>query len=213
VCFYLTDEIFKIISPAKSYNLYLSTFILTLSITCIMENVLPAPPIERCAHCFAEVKNDDVYCTNCGYPLKGSELDQRSFIANNEIVHIDIAEFHKKVRSAGNTLYYLAGLFVISGIVNFFILKNDPNVLAVVIPIFILAILFLALGGYSRKQPLACLVSGLCLYIIVQVILAFDNPVNLASGIIIKIVIIGYLIKGIKSAIGLEKIKKENNIA
>jgi len=177
-----------------------------------MENALPVPPIEKCAHCYAEIKNDDVYCTNCGYPLQGTEFEQKSFIANLEVIGIDMAEYNKKVRAAANTLYYLSGVFILSGIINFFILKDNADVLAIVIPTFILAMLFLLLGSYCPKKPLACLVSGLALYIIVQVINAFDSPMSLAKGIIIKIFIIGYLIKGIKSAIELEKMKKENNI-
>jgi hypothetical protein len=86
-------------------------------------------------------------------------------------------------------------------------------VLAYVLPNLILAILFLALAGYSRKKPLVCLVCGLCLYVIVQVLMLIDDPARIAYGIIFKIAIIGYMINGIKSAIEIEKIKKENNIA
>jgi len=180
-----------------------------------MENVIPAEAKadEFCYACASKVVNDDVYCTSCGYPLKGSEFDQRTFMARQQNVHIDMAEFNQKIRRAGNTLYYLAGLFVVFALVSFAVNKDNPNVLGIVIPLFILAALFLALGAYSRKKPLACLVSGLALYIIVQVLLAISNPINLASGIIWKILIIGYLINGIKSAIEIEKIKKENNIA
>jgi hypothetical protein len=102
---------------------------------------------------------------------------------------------------------------VISGFVNFFLSKDNPDVLAIVIPIFILAVLFLILGAYSAKKPLACLISGLSLYVIVQILLAIDDPVNIVKGIIFKIAIIGYLIKGIKSAIDIEKIKKDNHLA
>jgi hypothetical protein len=179
-----------------------------------MENSLSVPtiPIERCAACFTNVVNDDVYCSNCGYPLKGSAQEQRDFIAKQHTINVDIAVVNKRVRAAGNTLYYLSGIFILSGIINFFISKDDPDVAAIVIPIFILAILFLVLGEYSKKKPLACIISGLALYAIVQVLSFIDNPANIAHGIIIKIIIIGFLIKGVKSAIEIEKIKKENNI-
>ena len=180
-----------------------------------MENSVSAPnlPIERCAACFTNVVNDDVYCSNCGYPLKDSTQEQRDFISNRHSTNIDIAIVNKRVRNAGNTLYYLSGIFILSGIINFFISKDDPDVAAIVIPIFILAILFLVLGEYSKKKPLACIISGLALYVIVQVLNFIDNPANIAHNIIIKIIIIAFLIKGIKSAVDIEKIKKENNIA
>jgi hypothetical protein len=174
---------------------------------------LTAEHAEKCAACYTNVLAADVFCTNCGYPLQGSEQEQRNFIANQEVVNLDYADFNKQIKNAGNSLYYLAGIFLLSTIVNFFISKDDPEVLYNVIPLVVLSALFLILGGYSRKKPLACIVSGLALYIIVQVLLAIDNPVNIFGGIIIKIIIIGYMIRGIKSALEMERFKKEHNIS
>src|SRR6185437_13285354 len=119
-----------------------------------MENeVTPLPQTNTlCAACYSAVTNDDDYCANCGYPLKGSEFDQKTFIAVRNNVDIDLDVFHKKVQKAGNTLYYLSGLFVFFSIILFFQKKDDVDVLAYVVPNLILAILFLALGGYSRKK-------------------------------------------------------------
>jgi len=180
-----------------------------------MENSIPITlhPDECCAACDTAVLNDDIYCNNCGYPLKGSEQEQKSFILKREWAGIDIASFSKRLKSAANKLYYLAGVFVLYGIIVFFLKKDEEDVLAYVLPNLILAVMFFALGGYSMKKPLACMVSGLCLYAIVLILNFIANPAKIASGIIFKIVIIGYLIKGIKSAIEIEKIKKEHNIA
>jgi hypothetical protein len=180
-----------------------------------MENSLSAPvqPIEQCTACFKTVLTDDVYCPDCGYPLKGTEAEQRNFTTARDFRDIDLATSKKMVKRAGNALYYLAGLFILYAVVSFFVAKDNPEVLAIVIPYLILAILFLVLGAFSSKKPLMCFVSGLCLYIILQVLFIVDNPEVLIKGIIFKIAIIAYLIKGIKSAIDLEKIKKENNIA
>ena len=178
-----------------------------------MENTASTTTTTYCNACATEVVNDDAFCTNCGYPLKGSEKDQRYFIAQRSNVLIDMAEFNKKIKHAGNSLYYLSGVFVLMAIISFFKYQDDAEVLGIVIPIVILAALFLVLGSYSRKKPLACLVSGLCLYVIVQVLNIVSNPASVASGIIWKIAIIGYLVVGIRSAIEIEKIKKEHNIA
>lgn len=180
-----------------------------------MENSISTPVLqtELCTYCNSKTETEDVFCTNCGYPLKGTELEQNNFVTQRSFNDIDLADLNKKLKNAGMSLYYLAGIFVISGFVNFFLSKDNPEVLAIVIPIFILAVLFLILGAYSAKKPLACLISGLSLYIIVQILSAIDDPVNIAKGIIFKIAIIGYLIKGIKSAIDIEKIKKDNHLA
>jgi hypothetical protein len=180
-----------------------------------METIIPVPAQsqEHCAACYSAVADTDVYCTNCGYPLKGSEKEQSDFILKKDIAGIDIASYNKRLKAAANSLYYLAGLFMVISIIVFFVRKDDPDVIGLVIPYLILAFIFLALGGYTHKKPLACIVSGLSLYVIEIVINAIDNPATIISGIILKIVIIGYLVRGIRSAIKIEKIKKENNIA
>ena len=92
--------------------------------------------------------------------------------------------------------------------------KDQADGLTDVILNIILAMIFLALGGYTHKKPLACIISGLALYIIIQVLNIIIDPVSFASPIvlIVKIVIIGFLIKGIRSAIEIERIRKENNL-
>jgi hypothetical protein len=180
-----------------------------------MENSLAtfATPVEECHACYVKVSNDDFFCPNCGYPIKGTEKDQKDFVLKREMAGIDLESFNLLLKKAANTLYYLAALFVFYAIVTYFLKKNDPYVLAMVIPNLVLAVVFLALGGYTRKKPLACIVSGLSLYIIVLILFFIDNPASLAYGVIVKIAIIGYMIKGIRSAIEIEKIKKEHNIA
>lgn len=179
-----------------------------------MENSIPIPAetTEKCTACFAHVIPNDSFCDSCGYPLKGTEVEQRYFLSQQGVDSIDYADYNKKIKSAGTALYYLAGIFAFWGIVSFFIKSDDPEVLAYVLPNIILAVIFLVLGGFSNKKPLACIVSGLFLYVIVQVINAFDDPKTITSGILLKFIIIGYMMKGIKSALGLEKFKKENNL-
>ena len=175
----------------------------------------PATPLPtgQCAACNAEVLADDAFCTGCGYPVKGTEQEQRYFLSKREAANIDINSFNKRLSRAGNSLYYLAAIFVIFGLIYYFTKESDQNAFAVLITNLILAAVFLALGGYSRKKPLACIVSGLSLYVILIILNAVTNPASLVSGIIFKIIIIGYMINGIKSAIEIEKLKKEHNIA
>jgi hypothetical protein len=180
-----------------------------------MENsiALTPEPTAKCDACYTDVLNDDAFCANCGYPVKGTEFEQKTFVANQQVLHIDMAEYNDKIKKAGNSLYYLSGIFLLNALFVFFTNKDSEDVLGVTLPIIILSILFLGLGGYSRKKPLACIICGLSLYVIVQVLNLIVDPVSLFRGIIFKVIIIGYLIKGIKSALELENFKKENNIA
>jgi hypothetical protein len=173
---------------------------------------IPALPVE-CHACYAKGTSDDVYCTNCGYPLKGTEEEQQNFVLKKNFATIDLESFNKRLKTAANSLYYLGGAFAVYGIIFYLIKQDDPDATAMLLTNLILAFVYVALGGYTHKKPLACIVSGLCLYVIVIILNAIADPATIARGPIVKILIIGYLIKGIKSAIEIERIKKENNIA
>ncbi|HJP63349.1 MAG TPA: hypothetical protein VJ844_07890 [Mucilaginibacter sp.] len=173
----------------------------------------PADGTALCNSCFTKIDLDDQFCNNCGYPLKGTPEEQRIFQSTRVVNEIDMADYKKKLTNAANTLYYLCGIFVIYGLITFFLKKDDDDVLAYVLPNFILAIVFVALGGYTKKKPLACLISGFSLYIIVLILNAVNSPATLIQGIIVKVIIIGFLVRGIKSAIEVDRIKKENNLA
>ena len=169
-------------------------------------------PIERCDACFKETGNDDVYCANCGYPLKGTALEQNGFIYNQNKADFDLVAFKKRVDKAGRTLFYLSGIFIAATILNFFEMKDDPGVASVVIPGFILGAIFLLLGEYSKKKMLACFISGLCLFVIIQLIHIFNNPEFDLFYTVFVVAIIVYLVLGIKSSVEIEKIKKEHNL-
>ena len=91
--------------------------------------------------------------------------------------------------------------------------SNDETMTAEVIANFILAAIYVVLGEYSKKKPLACLICGLALYAIVFLLNAIADPVTIAKGIIVKILIVGYLIHGIKATMEAEKLKKEYNLS
>ncbi len=175
------------------------------------------PPIPRCDACFKEIENDDVFCAYCGYPIKGTKVEQSAFILKQNKIDYYKAEIKKKVENridkGATTLFCLSGLFILAAIIGFFKLQDNPQVLAFVIPYLILGIIFLLLGEYSKKKPLMCFVSGLCLYIIAELYDISERPQASPLGIITIFIIIVFLVLGIKSAVEIEKIKKENNIS
>jgi ABC-type enterobactin transport system permease subunit len=62
------------------------------------------------------------------------------------------------------------------------------------------------------KKPVAAIISGMVSFVLVQLLAVFEDPTNVYKGIIIKIIIIGYLVKGLQSAFEAEKIRKQHNI-
>ena len=165
-----------------------------------------------CGSCNTQTNNADAFCDNCGYPLKGTQEEQNAFISDRTYKEIDLEDYNKKIRSAGVALYWIAGLCFVSGVIVYAIDKDESTRTGLLIINTILTMIFVFLGAWSKKKPLAAIISGATLYGILLILYAIDNPISIISGIWVKIIIIGALIKGIKSAIDAEKLKKELNL-
>ncbi len=176
------------------------------------ENPAPEATAADCKCCFVKTTTADSFCQACGFPLKGTEEVQRQFFTNRNYQHMEMDLLKGKIKSAGTTLYVLAGIFLLYGLIYFFFQRSEDNASALLITNAIVAIIFLLLGYWSEKQPLAAIISGMTLYILVQLLAAFDDPLSIFKGIIFKVIIISYLIKGLSSALAAEKIKKQYNL-
>jgi hypothetical protein len=161
-----------------------------------------------CNACFKTVNETDSFCDNCGYPLKGTEKDQENFVSVRNAKEIDLEEANKKIKRAGNVLYWIAGITIVSGIILYFVNHELPTFIVNMV----LGSINVILGTWSKKKPLSAIISGAALYVIVLILNAIINPLSIATGLIMKIFFISYFIVGIKSAIEAEKIKKELNV-
>lgn len=169
------------------------------------------PTHSFCNACYKAYTPNDSFCNSCGYPLQGTPQQQDFFISERTVKEIDLSSMNEAVRKAGNSLFWIAGLTALSFL---FILATvaEEDRSSVLIANTFLVVAFLALGFLSRSKPTAALISGLSLYLIIHILNAIDNPLTIFSGIIFKVIIIGYLIKGIKAVLDADKLKKELNI-
>ena len=181
-----------------------------------MENTTTIPvsaQLTACRACHIDVTTDDAFCNNCGYPLKGSEEEQKNFIAQLTVNEIDLVEYHEKIKKGGNSLFWVAGAFALGLIIDLAKDHENSNVVASLIVGLIICGLFVFLGGWSRKKPFAALISGACLYAVIVILNAIINPISLIQGIIFKIAIVVCLVNGIRAAMDAEKIKKETHLS
>lgn len=107
----------------------------------------------------------------------------------------------KVVKSARTTLFVMSGITFLSGVVFYFLSKE----LAVLIVNIILTVIYVALGFWSKKKPLAAIFSGLVLYVTVIVLNGLIDPSTIFKGIILKGVVLFYLGKGLYSAKAAQK--------
>lgn len=176
----------------------------------------PLQPVEvvtNCKCCNASVQENDQFCQSCGFPLKGTQEEQDNFIYNRNYKHLELEGLNKKIKSAGTTLYVLSGLFIVYGLIMFAVNSGNDSSSPLLITNGILSIIFLLLGFWSKSKPVAAIISGLSLYALIQILNVIVEPTSILKGIIIKIAIIAYLIKGLQSAFEAEKIRKQLNIS
>jgi hypothetical protein len=177
----------------------------------------------KCPACDAVAKAYDRFCGKCGKPMPSAE---------------DRA-LRKNVNQATGAIKILAVLFVLSGILFFFVTKGqteaaltqlqgmDPGAAyptqingrtytveelrqqvlwepwGVLIVNLVLAAIMVGLALWAKVKPLAAVLVATATYIVVIVYGGIVDPASLAQGWIIKLIIIGFLIKGIKAALAL----------
>jgi hypothetical protein len=164
-----------------------------------MENLTPlntASYMVTCEHCNAENDSAKNFCTQCRYPIGGSQEERERFhseIAKNKILLKDAEE---KIRSAKNIIYILAGFSILIGLIVYF----SQDDMASLVVYGLICILYLGLAAWCSTNPFSAILTAFILYLTIQLITAFIEPTSLVSGIIWKVIFIGAFIKGIRSA-------------
>ncbi len=154
-----------------------------------------------CTICKTSMDLEDIYCSECGYPEKGTEREIALFHARRAMQKNQNMDAGKKIRSARNILYVMAGIVLVIGFFDFF----QSQDMGVLITNAILGIIYLLLGAWTSKKPLAALLLGLFLYLTTIIISAIFDPSTILRGIILKIIITVYLGVGVYSASSIKK--------
>jgi hypothetical protein len=176
----------------------------------------------RCPACNAEIQLLDEYCSKCGQALGSPDrfLDHRSVQSATTAIRVlaalyaifGVIMFFIMRESANTALANLAryedseplapidGVIYTAGQLRAQILWEHRGVLVVNL---ILAALMLVLAWWSKRKPLAAILIATAIFVVVQVLGAIMDPKSLTQGILIKIVVIGVLIRGIKGAFSL----------
>ncbi len=154
------------------------------------------PLAENCPTCKATVDSNAKFCESCGYPIAGTEFEKNEFDYAYEVKRYELEKAQGVVKSGVNTLYVLAGLIFVGDMVVYGISKKVEMLIAGIL----LPIIFLLLAQWSKKKPFTAMVVALVFYVTMIMADAFANPLNIASGIILKVIVIGAMIKAIKGA-------------
>jgi hypothetical protein len=103
-------------------------------------------------------------------------------------------------------LFIIGGLYVLVGFLEGFVIAGHDIIFGIVD--WVVAGIFVGLGVWSYKEPSKALITGLIVYLAIMVLLAIVEPLSIFKGIIWKVLIIYYLVHGIKTAHEDEKKNK-----
>jgi hypothetical protein len=179
-----------------------------------MENtsLMDAVAHEFCHSCYTKVNSDDAFCDKCGYPLKGTPTEQQRSIADRTTNEIDHDKYKKSIKISATALYLVAASCVITGILQYGSDQDEELKFYVLLINLVVAFAFVALGAWVPKKPLPAILIGSVLYFSILTLNMIYDPLTLKQNFLIKIAIVIVLIRGIASAAGIEKVKKELNI-
>lgn len=156
-----------------------------------------------CKCCETEIAESDDFCSECGFPLKGTEKEQGKHIGKYVVGALDEESGKSGVKKSKNALLIIAGILVASGI---WVSKGGGEAGAfIVVTNIVLAVIFAFLAMWSEKNPFSAFLTALILFISLQILFLLADPLSIISGILFKFVIIFFLVNGITSAAKLKK--------
>jgi hypothetical protein len=145
----------------------------------------------------------------CGFPINGTEVQKEIFYHQLEARKSGLKDLHQKMYNSRVTLWIIAGITFLFGLISYFMDSTTEGALIMLILNVVISIVFLLIGSWAAERPFSALVLGLVLYVGLLLYWISEGQTRPAAGIIGRIVIIGFLIKGISSAREAEELKKE----
>ena len=154
----------------------------------------------KCYCCKAEYSASDKFCGKCGYPLQGTQEEQKKFSLNYTLNDFEKDVVKGRIGEARLILFVLAFFTAIYGLIQLF--RDSETVLFVVN--LILAGIYAGLGFWAKKKAFAAILTGGLIYVSIILLTAFVNPMTLIQGIIFKII---FIVAFIRSTYGAYKYK------
>ncbi|MGN6398409.1 MAG: hypothetical protein ACTHMI_22755 [Mucilaginibacter sp.] len=163
----------------------------------------------KCPSCANLAFDSEVVCSQCNYPLKGTEQDQKDFLFDQDMRSIDVDTADKQLKKARNMLYYIAVIYILTGIITYAKNQHLPGASVGLGLDMLLSLFFIILAVLTTKRPTLCIITGLTVFTIVIIANAIVNPLTLIQGIVMKIAAYILLFNGLKSAREAEKIRSQ----
>lgn len=161
----------------------------------------------HCPNCKEEVSQLELKCSNCEFPLAGTEKEKAVFIGRqiaNKSKLQEAKQSHQKVQRI---------LFIVAGFqfLNAFLVYHNYQAIESTIFYAVLGILLTVFGFLCPKRPLVFISLALALMLGYYTLLYFTDPMLIHRGILWKLIILGFLVYGLIQAYDEYKLRKRSN--
>lgn len=180
----------------------------------------PKDPV-KCPSCAATVKPNDRFCDGCGHALPGPEqrVQQRRVAEATGTMRalavlfsiFGVAMYFVSKAQADKALAQLAALDATQTLdiegVSYTVADLRAQVQwepwGVLVTNLVLAAVMGLLALWGKRSPLPAVLAATATYVTVIVVNAIVDPKTIAQGILMKILVIAFFVKGIKAALAL----------
>ena len=175
------------------------------------EQAQEAQTVSNCPHCSHKLGEDQAkFCPKCGFPVLGTEKEKDNFLrllkANQEV----LADAKKKINRVKIMLYIIGGLQVFLGLMLFMAEMVEDSAIVGISSIIVGLIMF-ACSVWVKRKPVTGILVAFSFYMLLHIANAIIEPSSIASGLILKIIVIAVFISGIKSAYDYREYEKKLN--
>lgn len=164
--------------------------------------------LKTCHYCKSSpLPETSVFCPSCGFPQRGTELDQKRFMIGRNKMGKNVNETEASIGIARIVLY---GLGILNGglAIWFFKMDQHPGGFTQAV----IAAVYIGLGLWAAKKPFPALLTGLVVYGTFMFVSAIINPGTIFSGIFLKFLIFSSLIFGMRAVKKAENMRKQMEV-
>lgn len=173
------------------------------------------PSAVSCGRCSYVNEAHNVFCTNCGYPIKHTPEVLSLYHIRDKNRHALLVQCNSIILIARWVLYVLAAL-CLTGVGFLFSPREDRLTLFIIT--FIMAIMFGVLGYWSSNKPFTALLVSFIVVITFSTISVFGSVIHAFTTtnglytILFSMVIIYFLLRGIQAAYRADLVNEELEI-
>lgn len=160
----------------------------------------------HCPNCKASISQIEFECSNCRFPLSGTDKEKAVFIGK-QIANKSKIDDAKTSQNKVRVILYIIGSFQLLNGVMAIVNRYDASSYLFYL---ILGFLFIVFGYLSPKKPVMFITMALILLLAYYTLLFLIDSRYLTQGILWKAISVSFLVFGLVKSLEERQLKKRN---